>query len=56
MSQRDIKTATVTSNADGRATLLVEDDKGGQQTIKLVREGDRWAIDLTSEIHDAIHQ
>jgi len=50
---REIKTTTIATRSGDRATVLVSDDKGGQQTISTVRERKGWRVDLTAEIRQA---
>ncbi len=53
LSHREIKSTTVTLQDDTHATVVVTDDAGGEQTIRTVREGDRWLVDLATEIERA---
>jgi hypothetical protein len=50
---RELKSIAVTSEQNGRATLLVTDDAGGEDVIQLTREGERWKIDLTAALQKA---
>ena len=53
MLHREIRSTTIDARTADRATVVVTDDGGGQQTINTVREGKQWRVDLTAEIRQA---